>query len=157
MKHLRIDTQYKKLKEIALSASKFIWNGGDAYLGPVNPKGIIIHTDCGHHTISYWFVLAENVSPEYLDEIWDGESPAGVILVRLDQNFEFTEWDTTTKTLGYINGNSSPDGTIMGLYEHFANNPNARISMTPLFFERQGNAFTSLLLLKRNNFDISQD
>lgn len=151
----RIDTQYQKLKEIASNANKFLWRGGDEYSGPVDPVGIIIRTDCRFHTISYWFVLAENVSPEYLGAAWDEESPAGVIYVGLDQNFEFIEWDTVSKTLGYICGDSSPNGDVAGLCEACANNPNAKVSDSLLFFEHRGNVFTSLLMRKRHSFDIS--
>ena len=145
---IRIDTQYNKLKVLALEAKRFVWNGGDDYLGPVSPRGITIHTDCRNNGIHFWFVLADNVTPQYLAQVWDEESPVGVILAKLDNNFEFSEWSPSSLTLGGITGDSSPGG-IADYCDKFATNPNAKISHSLLYFEDQGSELTSLLMRKR--------
>jgi hypothetical protein len=112
---IKLDAKYQKLKEIALSAERFVWNGtDDLYTGPVNPVGIYIWTSSYHHVVRFVFVLAEGVSPQYLEEAWDEKSPGGFIAAELNNKFEFADWDPTSKTIGKIGADSSPDGTLWG-------------------------------------------
>ena len=39
---IQLDEKYKKLKEIALSAEKFVVYDGELYTGPINPTAIIV-------------------------------------------------------------------------------------------------------------------
>ena len=145
---IRMDAQYNKLRAIALEAKRLLWNGGDDYLGPVAPQGITIQTDCRNHGIHFWFVLADNVPPQHMGEVWDEESPAGVILAKLDNNFEFSDWNAGSQILGGITGDSSP-GTITEYCDKYVANPNAKVSHSLLYSDRQGSGLTHLLMGKK--------
>lgn len=146
---IKLDAKYHKLKEIALSAERFVWNASDdLYTGPINPVGIYIWTSSYHHVVRFVFVLAEHVPPQYLEEAWDETSPGGFIAAELNSKFEFADWDPTSKTIGKIGADSSPDGSLWGRCAALASNPAAQISMAILFFEHQGNGHTGLLMQK---------
>src|SRR5687768_7874210 len=146
----KLDVKYQKVKEIALSAESFEWNGSDElYTGPINPVGICIWTSSYHHIVRFLFVLAERVSPQDLQEVWDEKSPGGFITAELNNKFEFADWDPETKTIGKIGADCSPDGTIWGRCEELARNSTTKVSMALLFFEHQENGYTGLLMQKR--------
>ena len=149
---IQLDEKYKKLKEIALSAEKFVVYDGELYTGPINPTAIIVETFIKTNRLAFSLVLAELVRPEDLGEQlgtqhWDKESPGGCITARLNGDFEFEKWDSASKTLVVDDFINSPDGTLWGYCEnHVRKYPNAGTSMALLFVEQQGIGSTCRLM-----------
>jgi hypothetical protein len=95
----------------------------ESCLGPLAPVGIYLWMGSITTSFKYWFVLAERVPSEHLNEVWDDESPFGMITLELDNNLEFGDWDPVTKTFGQVCGSCSldTDGTLWGECEYYAN------------------------------------
>jgi hypothetical protein len=147
---IKLDTQYQKLKEIALRAN-LVWHeyeGGESYKGHVSPVGIYIRTH-SKHFVNFGFILAERVPPQQLPEgSWDERTPGGFITAALDNNFEFEEWDSASNTL-MVDCDCSPDGTFWAKCEDLAHKPDVAASYAFLFYEAQGNGYTGMLMQKR--------
>lgn len=150
-KGLLLNEQYRKLKETALSAERFLWSEDEVYGGPVVPVGIYLWMSSHHHLLKFWFVLAERVPPEHLNGVWDEESPFGIVTLDLDSNLEFVDWDPSSKTFTQIYGSSGNDGTLWGESQYYANNVKTHVSVAVLVFEQDGNVYTGHLMQKPLN------
>lgn len=146
---IKLNEQYQKLKEIALSADRLVRRVDEGlYTGPVNPIGIYVWTHNHVHVLRFVFVLADRVSPDDLGEYWDEESPGGFVTAELNGNLEFEDWNAASKTL-IVDGDCSPDGTLWGRCEYLVSKPKIHVSMGLLFYEYQGNGYTGQLMQKR--------
>jgi hypothetical protein len=146
---IKLNEQFQKLKEIALSADKFVRAVDDgSYTGPINPMAIYVWTYEPKHILRFVFVLADRVSPDDLGGDWDEESPGGFVTAELNGNLEFEEWDEASKTL-IVGGDCSPDGTLWGRCEYLVSKPKIHVSMGLLFYERDGVGYTGMLMQKR--------
>jgi len=142
---LVLNEQYKKLKETALSAQRFLWSDDEPYAGPVSPAGIYLWMTSHQHLLKYWFVLAERVPSEHLNGAWDEESPFGFVTLDLDSNFEFKDWDPASRTFTRMYGASGNDGTMWGDCQYYAT-LRKHISMAVLVFERDGEIYTGHIM-----------
>jgi hypothetical protein len=120
-----LSEQFRKLEAIARSVNTFVLGGGDKYLGPVEPVGIILQTSKNSMPIpkrkdgglfQYSFVLAEHVPLEFTmgqDVCGDEPYPSGVVLALLNDNCEFLDWNPETKSLAYLQTIPwCPDGSM---------------------------------------------
>jgi len=121
-----MENQFQKLQEIILNqVDKFFFGIGKMeYRGPVNPSSIISFGSNIIHINA--LVLAENVPAFYLPPKFASILSEAVI-VQLDENFEFTQYDSTQKELFQLNGlvgdpNYSYDGTVDGARAFFTKN-----------------------------------
>ena len=100
---------FEKLKNFALNARHFWWWsswGSSEYRGPINPTGILLATP--KTKTKYWLVLCEHVPYSHLLDVWDEESPEGVVVAGLNDTLEFMFWDAEKKELGGINAWCGP-------------------------------------------------
>lgn len=146
---IRLDQTYRQLSSIVLAARRLLWSSGDEYTGPTSPLGLLVQLDCRVHSLTYWFVLAECVAPKDLSSAWDEESPGGIVLVRLREDFTFAQWDLASGILGGITAVCSSDGSAAAYEVELASNPNAKVSFSRIYSPDQHSGVTHLVAPKQ--------
>jgi len=106
-----LSEQFKQLEAVVRRASTFMFPGGYKYSGPIRPVGIVRQTSNDSGPIPKrtdggrrqdYFVLAEHVPLEFtMGDDLDGDEPypTGVVLVMLNDHYEFLEWSPQTGTI----------------------------------------------------------
>ena len=111
---INMEQQFHKLRGQVLRINKFIWGGGDEYLGPINPSAIVNMTILRFNKSVNYLVLAENVPAKYIP--WDpAHFPTGVVLAQLDDQFELEGFDYNSNIIKKIQGCLCSDGTMNGI------------------------------------------
>ncbi len=120
---VKLDQRYAELAGTLSTATTMKWRGGQIYQGPVAPVGIAVQIMRAINLIAFYFVLAERVPPAHLDGAWDEESPGGVVMASLANDFSFAAWDPASKNLGELGAICTSDGTLRTYEAALSSNP----------------------------------
>jgi hypothetical protein len=124
-----MENQFQKLQDIILNqVDRFYFENNltMVYLGPVKPSSIISFYNSSKVIHINALVLAESVPASNLPYKYNSINSEAVI-IHLDENFEFNQYDPQTKELfqlGVLVGDPdySYDGTVDGAKAFFADN-----------------------------------
>lgn len=114
---IKMEQKFKELKDIVMSAEKYIWPGGREYDGPIDPSGIVVYTTQDHRSFIL-IVIAEKVPLKNYGGPFDEENPLGVMFADLTDDFNLKEWNAQTRTL-IVLASGCPQGSIEGLGSDF--------------------------------------
>jgi hypothetical protein len=117
---VNLENQFLKLKERINGIDKFYWSGENEYTGPIQPAAIIdLFMPKARTKNQNLLVLAERVPLRYYYEgAYDPDKPyinTGLMLARLDENFELMDYDPTLRVLKGLTGLLCPFGTAEGM------------------------------------------
>jgi len=107
--------QFEKLEAIINGVTKFYWNGGEEYRGPINRLSIVnmqIHRPV-QKSVNL-LLLAERVPGKYFSYYDTSFPPLGTITANLDEYYELVGYDPVRKILNGLTGSLSSVGTIEG-------------------------------------------
>lgn len=114
-----VDEQFKKLNSIVRKCSKYYWSGSsnEEYSGPVDPTGICNMVIPNRNISVNFLILAERVPLKYMPHAADAypSSYLGIVFTKLDESFEFNQYDQRDRQIGEITCECCKDGTIRGL------------------------------------------
>lgn len=121
-----LSEQFETLEALATTATTFLFPGGYRYTGPIRPVGIIRQTSNDSRPIpkrkdggqfQNYLVLADDVPLDILGYESDGSEPypTGIVLVMLNDDYDFLDWSPDTKTIDMLQMMGTPwcsDGSM---------------------------------------------